>query len=78
MTAVTAAACAFAPCVCCFTVLVFQTAGADQAPLVQQLLERLQAPAAGAADIARTAFVNVAVHADCYGVPRFVSATRSS
>jgi len=61
-----------------FAVLVFQTAGADQAPLVQQLLEQLQAPAADAADTARTAFVNVAVHADCYGVPRFVSATRSS
>lgn len=58
--------------------LVLETAGADQAPLVQQLLEQLQAPAADAADTARTAFVNVAVHADCYGVPRFVSATRSS
>lgn len=54
--------------------LLLQTAGAEQAPLVQQLLQSLRVPAAGAE---LPAFGGVVVHEDCYGVPRFVSATRT-
>lgn len=61
-------ACSLAVPACC------QTAGAEQAPLVQQLLQSLQEPGAGSS----CAFTNVTIHEDCYGVPRFVSATRSS
>eukprot|EP00879_Flechtneria_rotunda_P023690 GHRR01025079.1.p2 GENE.GHRR01025079.1~~GHRR01025079.1.p2 ORF type:complete len:122 (-),score=37.24 GHRR01025079.1:40-405(-) len=48
-----------------------QTAGNEQAYLVQQLLHQFvtlsHVPA----------FTDVKVHDDCYGIPRFVSATRS-
>lgn len=63
--------------------LALQTAGAQQAPLVQQLLQSLQVPAGGPANTqsqsgdGRPAFADVVVHEDCYGVPRFVSATRT-
>lgn len=60
--------CSLAVPACC------QTAGAEQAPLVQQLLQSLREPGAGSS----CAFTNVTIHEDCYGVPRFVSATRSS
>jgi hypothetical protein len=54
---------------CCLMFLL-QTAGSEQAPLVQQLLQQQQAGSA-------PAFRDVRVHEDCYGVPRFVSATRT-
>ncbi|WIA33827.1 hypothetical protein OEZ86_006936 [Tetradesmus obliquus] len=50
--------------------LALETAGSEQAPLVQQLLQEQQAGGAAA-------FRDVRVHEDCYGVPRFVSATRN-
>jgi hypothetical protein len=64
--------------------LYSQTAGAEQAPLVQKLLQDLQAPSdsdspgnAAAAAAAAAAFRDSTVHDDCYGVPRFVSAIRT-
>eukprot|EP00879_Flechtneria_rotunda_P022389 GHRR01023624.1.p1 GENE.GHRR01023624.1~~GHRR01023624.1.p1 ORF type:complete len:167 (+),score=61.83 GHRR01023624.1:917-1417(+) len=51
--------------------LALETAGNEQAYLVQQLLHQFvtlsHVPA----------FTDVKVHDDCYGIPRFVSATRS-
>lgn len=55
--------------------LALETAGAEQAPLVQRLLQSLKEPRAAGSSCA---FADVIVHEDCYGVPRFVSATRSS
>ena len=68
----------FSNLMCCFPTpaLCRQTAGAEQAPLVQQLLQSLMVPAAEGCATCGAAFVDVAVHEDCYGVPRFVSATR--
>jgi hypothetical protein len=53
---------------CLPAALLLQTAGSEQALLVQQLLQEQQAGGA-------PAFRDVRVHEDCYGVPRFVSAT---
>jgi hypothetical protein len=59
---------------------ISQTAGADQAPLVQQLLQTLRADGqpGGSESSLELAFVEARVHKDCYGVPRFVTASRAS
>jgi methylase of polypeptide subunit release factors len=69
--------------------LCLETAGAEQAPLVQQLLQALQAApcdaapgndssSGGGVGGGARAFADVRVHGDCYGVPRFVTATRTA
>lgn len=47
-----------------------QTAGEEQANLVQQLLHKQQQQG-------MCIFVDARVHVDCFGVPRFVTATRA-
>lgn len=59
--------------------MALQTAGNDQAHLVQQLLqEQSEGGGSGVSSGGVAAFVNVAVHEDCFGVVRFVTASRSS
>uniref|UniRef100_A0A7S3QM00 Methyltransferase domain-containing protein n=1 Tax=Dunaliella tertiolecta TaxID=3047 RepID=A0A7S3QM00_DUNTE len=53
--------------------IALETAGKEQAFLVASLLETLEAP-----DGKVAAFTNIKVIYDCFGVPRFVSASRSA
>lgn len=50
--------------------LTMQTAGNEQACMVKRMLEAQQLQGCAA-------FVDVQVHDDCFGVPRFVVATRA-
>eukprot|EP00775_Hariotina_reticulata_P001556 gene1556-1896_t len=57
--------------------LALETAGNEQAYLVQKMLQQLQASRTTSAESAGLhAFRDVVVHDDCYGVPRFVTASR--
>lgn len=45
---------------------------------MQRLLQRLHVPLDSECLNVQAAFMDVVVHDDCYGVPRFVTATRAS